>query len=130
MNNLEVVQNLYKWFAKKDFDKIRTILSPNIEWIQNQGFPNGGVHHGIEQVLSGVLTNFKKDWKSWNAIVNQWLDSGDAIICLGYYQGIHRITDKSMKAEFAHIYWLKNSKIYKFQQFTDTLIIQKATEQE
>ncbi len=130
MNNLEIVQKLYQWFSQKEFDKIRNILSPNIEWIQNKGFPNGSTHYGIEQVLSGVLTNFKKDWNSWNAIVNEWLDSGNIIICLGYYEGTHKITNKSMKADFAHVYWLKDLKIYKFQQFTDTLIIQKATQKE
>ncbi|MEA5511889.1 nuclear transport factor 2 family protein [Crocosphaera sp. UHCC 0190] len=129
MNNLEVVQQLYQWFSQKQFDQIRTILSSDIEWIQNEGFPGGSIHYGIEEVLSGVLTNFKKDWKQWNAVVKEWFDSGHAIICLGYYEGIHKKTGKLMKADFAHVYWLKDLKIYKFQQFTDTLMIQRATEQ-
>ncbi len=126
MNNLEIVQQLYQAFAQKDREKILKLFDPQIEWIQNQGFPQGGKHIGAETVVNEVFAKFRVDWDAWQANVHEWLDAGDTIIALGEYRGTYKITGRSMRAAFAHVYRLKNGRIVRFQQYTDTLKVAEA----
>ena len=126
MNNLEIVQQLYQAFAQKEKEKILEIFDPQIEWIQNEGFPQGGKHIGAQTVLNEVFAKFRVDWDAWQANVSEWLDAGDTIIALGEYRGTYKTTRKSMCAAFAHVYRLENGRIVKFQQYTDTLKVAEA----
>ena len=121
MSNLEIVKRLYT--TERDTNSILEVFNSKIEWIQNEGFPGGGRHVGIDAVINNVFAKFRHDWETWQAVVDEWLDAGDTIIALGEYRGIHKSTGKSMKAAFAHVYKLKNSRIVRFQQYTDTLKI-------
>ncbi len=41
MNNLEVIEELYRAFREQDYDAFLRICTPDLEWIQNDGFPRG-----------------------------------------------------------------------------------------
>ncbi|MEA5581236.1 nuclear transport factor 2 family protein [Nodularia harveyana UHCC-0300] len=126
MTNLEIIQRLYTAFQERDTKTIREIFDPQIEWIQNEGFPGGGRHIGTDAVLNDVFAKFRLDWDTWQAFVEEWLEAGDTIIALGKYSGIYKTTGKSITAEFAHVYKLRNGRIFKFQQYTDTFKIAEA----
>ncbi|MHB8368972.1 MAG: nuclear transport factor 2 family protein [Leptospirales bacterium] len=126
MKNLEIVQRLYDAFATRDRETILEIFDPEIVWIQNDGFPGGGTHVGAESVLRDVFAPFRLHWESWEAVVSQWLDAGEAIVALGEYRAVYKATGKSMKAAFAHSYWICDSRIVRFQQYTDTLMVARA----
>lgn len=124
MSNLEIVKRLYT--TERDTNTILEVFDSKIEWIQNEGFPGGGRHVGIDAVINNVFAKFRHDWETWQAVVDEWLDAPDTIIALGEYRGTYKSTGKSMTAAFAHVYKLKNSRIVRFQQYTDTLKIASA----
>jgi ketosteroid isomerase-like protein/ribosomal protein L32 len=119
-SNLEVVKDFYEALREQDRDRILHILDPNVEWIQNEGFPGGGRHTGAETVLNEVFAALAAEWKTWQAEVGRWLDAGESIIALGAYRGTHRRTGRSMTAAFAHVYWLRDGQITRFEQYADT----------
>jgi len=126
MNNVTLIQSLYDAFGKHDWPTIRKLLAPDIEWIQNEGFPGGGRHVGVDTVLENVLANFRTNWISWQAVVSEWLDAGQTIVALGEYRGTHRATGKSTVAAFAHVYEVRAGRIARFRQYTDTAMIRSA----
>jgi uncharacterized protein len=126
MSNLDIVKRLYTAFSDRDQNTILQIFDPNIEWIQNEGFPGGGRHFGVDAILNDVFAKFRSEWETWQAVVEEWLDAGDTIIALGEYRGTYKSTGKSTKAAFAHVYRLKDNRIIKFQQYTDTLKVAEA----
>jgi uncharacterized protein len=126
MTNLQTVKDLYGAFATGDRDRILEIFDPQIQWVQNEGFPGGGRHVGAQAVLDDVFAKFRVEWSDWRAEVDNWLDAGDTIIALGKYHGTHKTTGQSMTAAFAHVYWLKDGRITRFEQFTDTRMIAAA----
>ncbi|YAF96389.1 MAG: nuclear transport factor 2 family protein [Nodularia sp. CChRGM 3473] len=126
MSNLAIIERLYTAFKERDTKTIYEIFDPQIEWIQNEGFPGGGRHIGTEAVLNDVFAKFRLDWDTWQAVVEEWLDAGDTIIALGEYRGTYKTTGKSTTAAFAHVYKLRNGRIFKFQQYTDTLKVAEA----
>jgi ketosteroid isomerase-like protein len=126
MSNLTVVKDLYKAFETQDRDLILAIFDPRIEWIQNDGFPGGGRYVGAEAVLDRAFARLATEWESWQADVGRWLVAGESIVALGAYRGTHRTTGKSMVAAFAHVYWLCDGRIVRFEQYADTAKVAEA----
>jgi ketosteroid isomerase-like protein len=127
MNNLAVVQKMYRALARKDLVAVREILHPEIEWIQSAGFPGGGRQVGADAVLQGVFARFGVEWVDWQANVDQWLDAGETIVALGKYHGTFKATSKTTDAAFAHVYDVKDGRIVRFRQYADTAVVRDAT---
>ncbi len=107
---------------------LRTILDPNVEWIQNAGFPGGGHRHGVDAVLADVFSGLRSQWNDWRVEIEEYLDAGETVVVLGAYFGTHAETNKSMTAVFAHVYDVAEGRIKRFRQFTDTYELVKATQ--
>lgn len=123
MTKLEVIQELYRAFREKDYDAFLRICAPDLEWIQNEGFPRGTTHRGAEAVVKGVFKAFNNDWESWSFDIEQYLDAGETIIVIGSYAGRYRVSGKSFRSPAAHVYDICNGKVSRFRQFTDTKVI-------
>ena len=65
MDNVEIARQLCEAFRDNDRKRLLEILEPEIEWIQNEGFPHGGRHVGAETVLDDVFVKFRREWKKW-----------------------------------------------------------------
>ena len=55
---------------------------------------------------------FNNDWESWSFAIEQYLDAGETIIVIGCYTGNHRQSGKSFSSPAAHVYDLKDGKVY------------------
>lgn len=126
MSNVEVVKQMYEAFGNRDRDTILTLFDPNIEWVQNEGFPGGGTHVGALAVLDNVFAKFRQDWDVWQAPVSEWLDAGEIVVAVGEYRGTYKATGRSMTAAFAGLYRVELGRIVQFRQFTDTAKIAEA----
>lgn len=126
MSNVQTVQRLYDAFARRDADTIRRLFHPDIEWIQNEGFPGGGRHVGADAVLNDVFAKFRVEWAEWKAVVVEWLAAGPTVIAIGEYCGTHKVTGRSAVAAFAHVYDLREGRIVRFRQYTDTAKVAEA----
>ncbi len=120
MTNLEIIKELYRSFSTKDYEAFLNICSPELEWIQNPGFPNGKRHEGAEAVVENVFKSFNTTWTDWDFHIEEYLEARDSIVVIGYYQGVHGGTGKRFRSDAAHVYDLKDDKIIRFRQFADT----------
>ena len=126
MSNMDVIKSLYDAFKDKDWDRFGELSDPNLEWIQNEGFPKGKHSRGYKEVVKNVFDVFAEDWESWSFEVREYLDAGNTIIVLGAYTGTHKKTGKSFEAAAAHVFELKDCRVRRFRQYTDTAQIWKA----
>ena len=92
MTNVEVVQRMYRAFAECDYATFRRLCSPELVWIQNKGFPQGGRHVGPDTVVEKVFKRFGEDWESWRFDIDEYLDVGHSVVVIGSYSGRHRQT--------------------------------------
>lgn len=123
MTNLEVIQELYRAFREKDYDAFLHICAPSLEWIQNEGFPQGATYRGAEAVVKGVFKSNDARWEKFSFHIEQYLDAGDSVIVIGAYVGRHRQSQKPLHAAAAHVYELVNGKVCRFRMFADTKLI-------
>jgi uncharacterized protein len=126
MGNIETVKKMYELFASKDNNAIRQIFDENIKWNQMKGFPGGGQHIGADAVFEKVFGGFRQNWTNWKATITRYIDSGDGVFVIGFYEGTFNATGKHMKSDFACEYKVKEGKITEFNQYTDTFLIGQA----
>jgi uncharacterized protein len=126
MGNIETIEKMYALFATKNNEAIREIFDEKLQWNQMKGFPGGGQHQGPEAVFENVFGGFRKNWSDWKATITRYIDSGDGVFVLGYYEGTYKATGRYMKAEFACEYKVRQGKITEFNQYTDTFLIGQA----
>lgn len=126
MSNLKSVQSVYDAFAAGDIPAVLSFLSPDIEWTEAEGFPYGGTYNGPEAVLSGVFMRLGAEWEGFAAVPDEFVDGGETIIALGTYSGKYKATGKSFRANFAHVWTIREGKAVKFAQYTDTLLVHRA----
>ncbi len=60
------------------------------------------------------------EWDGFALAPEEWLDAGDRIVVLGVYTGTYKATRKSVRAQFAHVWTVRGSRVTRFQQYTDT----------
>ena len=130
MTNIDSVKALYQAFAKGDILSVVGFLSPDIDWTEAEGFPLGGTYHGPNAVLSGVFRRLGSEWDGFAAVPEEFIDGGDTVVALGKYSGTYRVTGKSFQANFAHVWKLQDGKAVRFIQYTDTLLVDRALQEE
>ena len=123
MSNLDPVRALYAAFAKGDMPAALATMAPDIVWTEAENYPyaDHNPYVGPEAVLMGVFARIGGDWDGFAAISDELIDGGDTIVSLGHYSGTSKATGKTMRAQFAHVFRVKNGKIASFQQYADTL---------
>jgi uncharacterized protein len=124
MTDGEIIKGLYAAFAKGDVPGVLGAFEENIEWTEAEGFMYGGTYKGPNGVLSGVFMRLATEWEGFAAVPNKIVDGGDGnVVSFGTYSGKYLKTGKSMTVPFAHEWEMRDGKIVKFNQHTDTLVI-------
>ena len=126
MSNVDVIRRLYDSFATKDYEAFKRLCDPSLEWVQNEGFPNGGRHRGADAVVEKVFLSLREVWEGFAFQAEKILDAGEHVIVLGAYSGRHKTTGKSFKAAASHVYDLNGGLVIRFCQYTDTGVIRDA----
>lgn len=128
MSNADPVRALYAAFAKGDMPAALATMADDIVWNEADNYPyaDRNPYIGPQAVLMGVFARIGADWDGFSAVSNEIIEGGDRIVSLGHYSGVNKATGKSMRAQFAHVFSVKNGKIVSFQQYADTLGTAKA----
>ena len=125
-SNLEIVRRVYEALARGDVPAILDALAPDVSWTEAEGFPYRGTYVGPEAVLQNVFMKLGTEWEGFSAVPHEFVTQGDTVVSLGQYSGKYNATGKSFSAPFAHVWDIRNGKVVRFRQFTDTAVVQSA----
>jgi hypothetical protein len=121
-SNLDIVKGAYDAFARGTIDEVTAVMAEDIEWVEAEGGPNGGVYHGPEEVVENVFVPLGTEWEGFTVDVERYVADGDTVVALGTYSGSYAETGKGFEAAFAHAIDLEDGMIVRFQQYTDTAL--------
>ena len=114
---------MYQAAATGDFPAFLGSMDAAIEWNEAENFPyaDGNPYIGPNAVAAGVFGRIAADWEYWTLSDLEYHETnGDKIIVTGRYNAKHKITGKIIKAQFTHVWTVKNDKAIRFQQYVDT----------
>lgn len=122
--NIELVKKFYLLFGKKDRQFLE-LCADSIEWAVMKNMPNGGTHVGKKAVFDGYFPKLFSNFAEFHVSTDEHTAVDDKVIVLGTYHIVSK-SKKKFNAPFVHIYTIKDNKIAKFRQYTDTVEIQNA----
>ncbi len=123
----EIVASLYEAFGQGDLPTVLGMLDPSISWHEAEGNPyqpTGDGWIGPDAVVSNLFEKLGEDWSEFVVNPSLYHDSGSVVTVEGRYNGNHS-SGKNLNAQFCHVWTLRDGKVIKFQQYTDTAQTQK-----
>ncbi|MGE0594953.1 MAG: nuclear transport factor 2 family protein [Hyphomonadaceae bacterium] len=123
MSSLKPVLDLYDAFARGDMPAALATMADDIVWNEAENFPYADCNPyvGPNAVLTGVFARIGADWENFAAVSDELIDGDGTVVSLGHYSGVSKATGKKMRAQFAHVFRVRDGKIAAFQQYADTL---------
>ncbi len=130
MDNLKIIDNLYKAFSTGDIPVVLDLLDKNVEWNEAEGnaLAEGNPYIGPDAVLNGVFIRLSEEHEYFNLKDIELHDMvDDKVLATLRYDAKRKNNGAVYNAQVAHFWKLKNGKIVAFQQYADTKKIADAT---
>ncbi|MES2349747.1 MAG: nuclear transport factor 2 family protein [Pseudomonadota bacterium] len=124
--NLELLRSTYDGVSGENVTRLLNVLAPDAEWVEAAGFPYAGTYVGAPAIIANVFQRLATEWIDYRAEASHYLEQGDQIVAFGVYSGTFKVTGRSMRASFAHLYTFREGKIARMVQYVDSHMVQLA----
>jgi len=121
--NLSVIDGLYKAFAIGDIPTVLASMNANIVWNEAEGnaLADGNPYKGPDAILNGVFARLGADHEYFNLTDIQLHEmSNNQVLATLRYNAKLKKNGALIDAQAAHLWTLKDGKIFAFQQYVDT----------
>lgn len=123
---LHVIEDHYAASARGDLVGMLAPLAPAVAWTEMAGYPYAGTYHGVAAILEGVFRRIGAEWSDYQAVPAEIVESGEHVVAFGRYSGTYKATGKYMEAKFVHHWTVRDGQVVRFEQYTDTHLVQQA----
>lgn len=130
-DNVSIIDGMYNAFAKGDIPTVLGGMDANIVWNEAEGntYADGNPYIGPDAVLNGVFARVGGEWDGFKLVDIQLHNmSNNHVLATLRYNGTYKKTNKTIDAQVAHLWTLKNGKVVAFQQYVDTKQLADAEE--
>ncbi|WP_439549430.1 nuclear transport factor 2 family protein [Falsiroseomonas sp.] len=124
--NLDLIRATYEGSSEENGRNLLAALAPDAEWTEAEGFPYAGTYVGPAAIIAGVFQRLGTEWVDYRATVHSFMEDGDRVAAFGVYSGTYKATGKAMRAEFVHLYEVRDGKIARMRQYVDTAMVRQA----
>ncbi|GKI14184.1 hypothetical protein CE91St44_06690 [Oscillospiraceae bacterium] len=123
--NLELIKRSYASSASGDRPGIVRDFSEKGVWIEMAGAPHSGMFTGPQEVLEHVFAGSVDEWERFACIPEDYFEDTErgVVVMVGHYEGVHKISRKSMWVRTAHVWRVEKGKIVRYEQFADTKLL-------
>lgn len=121
-NSGDLVKSIYSAFGRGDVPAVLGVFDPQIQWLEAEGFlyADGNPYAGPQAVAEGVFQRIVTDLDNFGVFPERYVDGGDTVVVEGRYRGTVKATGTPVDAQFAHVWQVRDGKVVRFQQYTDT----------
>jgi ketosteroid isomerase-like protein len=126
--NVALIQSLYAAFGRGDIAAVIAGLAPDVDWEtvgSRTDFPNFGPHRGIGEVQDFFrLVGENEDFSEFTP--RELYAAADKVFALGTYRLTVKKTGAPVATEWVHVFTVKDGKVTRFREHTDTAQFAKA----
>ncbi|MBG6112041.1 ketosteroid isomerase-like protein [Flavobacterium sp. CG_9.10] len=123
IENIAIIDNLYKAFAIGDIPTVLASMDAKIVWNEAEGnaYADGNPYIGPEAVLNGIFARIgaEHEYYTLTDIKLHSMDNNQVLATLRYKAKLKKNANE-FDAQAAHLWSLKNGKVVAFQQYVDT----------
>jgi ketosteroid isomerase-like protein len=122
-DNVTAMKGLYEAFGRGEVPVVLGAMDEQIEWHEAEGNPwgTGAPFVGPQEVLEKVLARIGQEYERFRVEPHRFIGDGDTVVMEGRYKADrHQATGKPLDAEVVHIWDLRDGRIVRFHQYTDT----------
>jgi ketosteroid isomerase-like protein len=118
----DVVRSIYSAFGRGDVPAVLGAFDPQIHWQEAEGFlyADRNPYAGPMAVAQGVFQRIVTDVENFGVFPERYIEGGDTVVVEGRYRGTMKATGTPVDAQFAHVWQVREGKVIRFQQYTDT----------
>jgi ketosteroid isomerase-like protein len=120
--NVEIVRDCYRAFTSDDLEALLGAFAADIEWEsvgRREDFPTLGPWRGIAEVRKFFHT--VAETLEFHAFSPRELHGvGNIVFAMGSYEMAVRKTGRRVASDWLHVFWVRNGKVTRFREFTDT----------
>lgn len=127
IRNVNSLEQMYTAFNRGDIEAALNRWDDDITWIEPEGDPAAGMHHGPEEVLENVFGTIPDTLDRFEAVPDRFIESGDTVVVEGRFV-ITTGSGKEYEIPFVHVCELRDGKLQHFTNYTDTVVIRQAYE--
>jgi ketosteroid isomerase-like protein len=119
--NTKVVAQAYESFKSGDIQSLLDLLSDDIEWeLPNiENVPFAGKRHGREEV-GEFFKSLADSQEVQHFEPTEFIAQGDTVVALGHYRWRVTSTGREFEGDWAHVFTIRNGKVSKMHEYTDT----------
>jgi ketosteroid isomerase-like protein len=125
--NEQIVREIYAAFMRSDIPALLSRLTDDVVWqvpgeLDN---PVAGERRSIDEVADffKALDDLEEPLKFET---REFLTCGDKVAVLGHYRWLIKTTDRIAECDFAHVFTMRDGRVVKFQEYTDTAAFAEA----
>jgi ketosteroid isomerase-like protein len=119
--NIDLVQQLYSAFAKRDVHQILSLLSPDVEWgePENPYNPAAGTRQGHSGFMEWIQIGSQSE-EILSLEPREFLANAESVAVVGHTRCLAKPTGKTYETDFVHLIRFKDGQVVQFQEFFDT----------
>lgn len=120
-DNTNLVRQAYGNFQRGDIPGVLGLLSDDIEWItpETEELPFASAYHGVEEV-GRFFSTLDDAQEVLQFEPTEFVAQNDKVVALGHYAWRVKATGRDFQSDFAHVFTMRDGKIARFQEYTDT----------
>jgi uncharacterized protein len=118
---LDVVQQGYAAFGRRDIPALLTLLAEEVDW--KEVCPASLPYSGLRRTPAEVAQFFAELSQAEDVTLfepREFIEAGENVTVLGYAETIVRDTKQKIGSEWAQIFTVRNGKITRWRGFFDT----------
>ena len=119
--DIELVESVYGAREGGDGPAALRAFADDIEWVEAEGMPYGGVYRSPEAVARNVLGPINQDVDGLALVREQFIASDGKVAVVIRYTGTGKATGKALDVPAVHVWEIRDRKLARFQQFIDTV---------
>lgn len=118
-----VVRGIYDAFGRGDVEAVLAALDEKVEWheAEHSTYWGGGPFVGPQAVVEGLFARLGEDFDGFRVDIDRIVGAGDTVVAEGRYRAdAAKSTGQPLDAQVAHVWDVRDGKVVRFQQYTDT----------
>jgi uncharacterized protein len=125
--NVQAVKNGYQAFSRRDFPGLLALMTEDVEWRHPGAYSLSGTYKGHDGV-GRFLEKIAQDFEILDLQTREFVAEGDRVLVLGWERAKIKASNRIYEADWIHAFTLRDGKVSKFQEHTDTQAIAVACE--